>query len=949
MKQRLKSWWLQQAPLERTHTRVLLLLMVVYLLHFIVFSAFFIEDAGITFAYARNFVEGEGFVTYAGGERVEGYSNPLWTFLIALLYLLKMPPFAAAKIMGGLFGAATLPFVYGITKACRPDRNDHVPLLPPLFLAASTTFVIWNASGLENSLFNLLLAAGLYRVLYEGRNEGSKPISALCFLGLAITRPEGIVYAAIAGFFRLILAIRARNVVKPIAAWVAAFWVPFLAYQAIRYSYFGWPWPNTYYAKLDGENRFKPFRFSGRGWLYSTNYMRAFWLAYFLPLYAIGLATLKDRRRYFVLGLTVLGIVVLLWNGRGTGFVFPFENQHLPAWVSPIQKHWDHGRVFFLLGSAVLLGILTLFHPGSIARLMVLVVGCAAVFFVIFSGGDWMKQWRWFSLVSIPNFILLGLGVGALADAFPKRFKRAVCCSFAALIIAPNVYQTAFSAPEPETSVKDVRRRAVYMSRVQKRMHLDRATLLDVDMGAHMWFTAHDELEKLGVVAPSWGIVDMAGLVDVPMARHLYQEDFMKEYVFGERNPTFAHVHGGWASKTRIPRLDLWETDYVEIPGYPTGGKAFHVGNHVRKDLFIENDVPAKAEKTVQFSEEITLLNWEVPAPVVAENGDLFIEFWLNAGLHGEDFRFYILVEGQDNQRHIASLPPGYDWLSPAEWAQNESFHGRFSFRLPSHLKPGQYKLGFMVTDSKTGKVLGPQNESPSMVNGAVFFEDALEIVNVERAHAEANADFQEALSQAQNGECEKGWSYWRQARYHVWRDLKWRAAQYDPMAEALAECHVNRAKSQSSESEKIASLLEAKAFDHNLAALEDIARPLAKELTLRGKEAIKAENWEVAYPLLRDAMALDPRLSQVRKIAEEARDKRLGIQSKERDTERKKKEREAAREKRKADRLKRKSKKKDNPKLTPENPLALPRHLTKPPKIESAPKKIEDEPIAED
>ena len=193
-----------------------------------------------------------------------------------------------------------------------------------------------------------LLAAGLYRVLYEGRHEGSKPISAFCFLGLAITRPEGIVYAAIAGFFRLILAIRARNVVKPIAAWVVAFWVPFLAYQAIRYSYFGWPWPNTYYAKLDGENRFKPFRFSGRGWLYSTNYMRAFWLAYFLPLYAIGLATLKDRRRYFVLGLTALGIVVLLWNGRGTGFVFPFENQHLPAWISPIQKHWDHGRVFFL-------------------------------------------------------------------------------------------------------------------------------------------------------------------------------------------------------------------------------------------------------------------------------------------------------------------------------------------------------------------------------------------------------------------------------------------------------------------------------------------------------------------------------------------------------------------------------------------------------------------------
>jgi hypothetical protein len=937
MKQRLKSWWLQLGPLERTHTRVLLLLMVVYLLHFVVFSAFFIEDAGITFAYARNFVEGEGFVTYAGGERVEGYSNPLWTFLIALLYLLKMPPFAAAKIMGGLFGAATLPFVYGITKACRPNQKDHIALLPPLFLAASTTFVIWNASGLENSLFNLLLAAGLYRVLYEGSHEKSRPLSALCFLGLAITRPEGIVYAAIAGFFRLILAIRARNIVRPIATWLAVFWLPFIAYHALRYSYYGWPWPNTYYAKLDGENRFKPFRFGSRGWLYATNYLRAYWIAYLLPLYAIGLATLKDRRRYFVLGLTLFGMVLLLWNGRGSGFVFPFENQHLPAWFSPIQKHWDHGRVFFLLASAVLLGVLTLFHAGAIPRIMVLVVGCAAVFFVIFSGGDWMKQWRWFSLVSVPNFILLGLGVGALADAFPKKLQRWVCGALAVLIIAPNTYQTAFSAPEPETSVKDVRRRAVYMSRVQKRMHLDRATLLDVDMGAHMWFTSHEELQTLGIVAPSWKIVDMAGLVDVPMARHLYQEAFVEEYVFKERNPTFAHVHGGWASKTKIPRLDLWETDYVEIPGYPTGGKSFHVGNHVRKDLFMESAPPPNDAHRVDFSDEVVLLDWKIPAPIVAENGNLFVEFWLSAGLHGENFRFYVLLKGND-QDHLVALPPGYDWYTPAKWAQTEAFHGRFDFRLPAHLKAGRYDLGFLVIDSKTGQVLAPPSESPQQVNGAVFFKDALEIVDVETAHAEAQADFEQALILADSGQCEQGWKQWKQARYHVWRDLNWRAEKYDVIVSALAQCHVNRAATQSEEAEKITSLLEAKAYDHRLGAFKQAARPLAKDLAKRGEKAFHSENWDLAYPLLRDAMALDPRLSKVRKITELARDKHLGIEAKERDTARKKKEREAARKKRKKDRVKRRKEKEENPKLAPDNPLALPIQLKNPPKIRKTP-----------
>ena len=40
---------------------------------------------------------------------------------------------------------------------------------------------------------------------------------------------------------------------------------------------------------------------------------------------------------------------------------------------------------------------------------------------------------------------------------------------------------------------------------VQERLDLDHADTVDVDMGAHMFYT-------------DWAIVDIAGLVDVPMA-----------------------------------------------------------------------------------------------------------------------------------------------------------------------------------------------------------------------------------------------------------------------------------------------------------------------------------------------------------------------------------------------------------------------------------------------
>ena len=84
--QRLWRWFRAQDDQTRRHASVLVALGAAYLGHYLVYCTaqpFYIEDAGISFAYARNFVDGEGFATFPGGERVEGYSNALWTFLVA--------------------------------------------------------------------------------------------------------------------------------------------------------------------------------------------------------------------------------------------------------------------------------------------------------------------------------------------------------------------------------------------------------------------------------------------------------------------------------------------------------------------------------------------------------------------------------------------------------------------------------------------------------------------------------------------------------------------------------------------------------------------------------------------------------------------------------------------------------------------------------------------------
>ena len=56
----------------------------------------YVEDAAISFAYARHLAHGDGLVAFVGGERIEGYSNPLWVLLLTPLELVDVSAFAAA-------------------------------------------------------------------------------------------------------------------------------------------------------------------------------------------------------------------------------------------------------------------------------------------------------------------------------------------------------------------------------------------------------------------------------------------------------------------------------------------------------------------------------------------------------------------------------------------------------------------------------------------------------------------------------------------------------------------------------------------------------------------------------------------------------------------------------------------------------------------------------------
>lgn len=876
-----RSW----SPRERRHAVAILLAVLVYGGHYLVWcwpQPWYIEDAAISFSYARNLVEGEGLVPYPGGERVEGYSNPLWTFLLAAFHLVGIDPWVSSKLMGFAFGALTLPVAWAIARRARPDADDDVAVLPPFLLAASTQFVLWNDSGLENSLFGLLLATGIWRTTAEIQDGRRVPWSALAWFGLAITRPDGMMYAAAGAVARVLGTLRNRQWAA-LGWWIVGFAVPFGLYQAWRIDYFAWEFPNTYYAK---ERDFRPFNWTSGGWKQVKEWMTRYWIAYVAPLpLVIAVLGWTRWRRWLGLGLLAVLAVVLLWDGS-SGVPGPL----IPTWAA-VSKNWTKVIVWYLLGGSVLLGLFTLPGRGWEARALLWASFCGGCFFWVWSGSDWMKGFRWGSLVSVPLFTLVGLGLGELALRLPFAGRRLGPVPVAGLfavglggvVVAPNVMGSIDVGQSPETSPNSVHRRVNYMKSVQKKLGLEDVTLLDVDMGAHMWW------------ASDWWIADMAGLIDVPMAHHRsYPKAFVDEYVYEERRPDFAHVHGSWARTTKIPQNPKWKERYLEIPGYPTGGRSLHVGNHVRKDHLVGAAWAGPEGRAADFEGGVRLAGWDVPSPEIAQGGKLYVDTgWSQAG-RKEGFRVLVFLADEAGGVHAAEVMPGYDWYRPEKWKADEVVWGRWSIPIPEDLPRGRYELGFVLLDQATGGVLAAlpapavppavpaaapaPAEAPVYLRGEHRTGQVVVVGTPEEAITYANADYAEALRLAGATDCAGARATFRNARRHVPRNEAWYQKRLAEWEDALVRCYVAEAAAIDDPVAKGPVLEAARRVDHHHPALLAVTGPLGEALEAQGDRARAEADWEGAYRAYAAALQADPTRSHARRKAEEARNHRLGL-----------------------------------------------------------------------
>ena len=217
----------------------------------IVYMHVMYDDAFISYRYAANLAHGLGLV-YNPGERVEGYSNFLWTLLMAAVVLLGGRPEDWAPLLGALFAAATLVLVIWFAQ-----RRGKYGALAGLLLASSTCWATWATGGLETALFGGLVTLGVVGAmvaLERPRKTRTHWLDASAIgMGLAcVTRPDGLLVAACAWVAMIVFTIRRRLRWGELVYWTALAGLIVLPHIAWRQSYYGRVLPNTYAVKPPG-------------------------------------------------------------------------------------------------------------------------------------------------------------------------------------------------------------------------------------------------------------------------------------------------------------------------------------------------------------------------------------------------------------------------------------------------------------------------------------------------------------------------------------------------------------------------------------------------------------------------------------------------------------------------------------------------------------------------
>ncbi len=329
---------------------------LVWLFWFVVFkqNTIGIDDANIFKVYAQNLSNGFGFVYQQGGPRVEGFTSLLFVLLLSLLYTVTGNIDASGMILSFLIyllvvGVATT-LAITIYQGSRKVMGMQVSV--GIFIAwlfASPYFTIWlGLTQMDTGLWTLMILLALgwcLQISLKKRVVSQLVNGGVLICLLALTRPEGMllgVLLPLSWLVKVILEVSREKkftIQHVFRQWVVAaslfgVWVSaIIGLTWFRLQYFGWPLPNTYYAKVSPDLWYR----IGQGLLYAWSLLThqpvmIMILGLSTYLLVISLKSLSNSKSFNLLVIIVFFFILSLIPIANGGDHFAGWRMYQPLW-----------------------------------------------------------------------------------------------------------------------------------------------------------------------------------------------------------------------------------------------------------------------------------------------------------------------------------------------------------------------------------------------------------------------------------------------------------------------------------------------------------------------------------------------------------------------------------------------------------------------------------------
>ncbi len=177
----------------------------------------------------------------------------------------------------------------------------------------------------------------------------------------------------------------------------------------------------------------------------------------------------------------------------------------------------------------------------------------AQFFFILWAHGDWMGQYRFFTPV-IPLFAVMGARAFASLDkqSIPTSVRITLVGSLSAILLVNSAYQLSVFTLAPTTPFSVVRAVGRQFAELAKRLRVQHPILAHHDAGGILYDR-------------SINLVDLGGLADREVAKHMHDREWLSHYLLDEVRPTFFFGADNFATSSGFAATSQFKREYVPL------------------------------------------------------------------------------------------------------------------------------------------------------------------------------------------------------------------------------------------------------------------------------------------------------------------------------------------------------------------------------------------------